>query len=242
MKKLTTFILCLISSVAVFAQSGYNTVTINFKGHHNQLLIDGRTYTAISDPSNSTHGDNLQVIATDLAPGRHVLQIFLGNNPRAVQTSFTLRENYDLTLNAEGNGRLQLRETYRSLTAGSSSTTPMPTGNFNLLMQEVRNVTNPVSRINFLNKIFANTSNYFSTWQARKLIQTISGEPFRLQLAKAAVRSITDTRNIYSLNSILASQRSRNELADYIRSYTATQTTGTNTNAVAMSEANFSAM
>lgn len=249
MKSLITFIVCCTTVVSVFAQNSYNTVTINYNGQNRQVLIDGKAYTPTAnnqyDAVNNNTG-NYTVVTNDLAPGRHTLQVVRNNNRRTSKTSFDLRNNYDLAITVVGNGSMQLKETYRkrNTTTTSTGNVPMSTASYNIIVEDVRKRSQTGARINVLNLAFANTNNYFTTNQARKLIQMVNGEAFRLQLAKAAVRGITDSRNVYSLNNLFASQASRNELADYIRNYNNGQTSGTGTTTynTAMSDANFSAL
>lgn len=97
--------------------------------------------------------------------------------------------------------------------------TPMPDATFNQLMQDVQRQWVPNGKLAIIGNAFGNTANYFTTYQARQLIQQISDENNRLQLAKASYRTIVDPNNFTQLYDLLNSQASRNELAAYVSSY-----------------------
>ena len=78
----------------------------------------------------------------------------------------------------------------------------------------------PNQQMSSLTTTFNNTSYYFTTAQARQLIQLVSYESNRLQLAKLSYRTITDRNNFSQLYDILSSQASRNELDSYVKAYT----------------------
>lgn len=233
MKALISFVVLCTTMLTVYAQDKYNTLTINYRGQNRQVLIDGRSFTPVENSNsdaNTTAGTrfyNFSIVTNELAPGTHKLSILSQNNRRSREATFTLRANYDLTINVEGNGSLQQKETFRRLASGNTGTNAMTTARFNALVAEISRNRQATARYNMIQSAFANTNNYFSTAQAKRLIQLINGEPFRLQLAKSALRSITDTRNIYGLTSVLSSQASKNELSAYIR--TNATSTGTET-------------
>jgi acylphosphatase len=62
-----------------------------------------------------------------------------------------------------------------------------------------------------------NTNDYFTSSQARQLIQTVNAESSRLQLAKTAYKHITDVANYNTVAELLYSEASRNDLSNYIR-------------------------
>ena len=64
-----------------------------------------------------------------------------------------------------------------------------------------------------------NPDYYFTTSQAKQLIQLERDEDDRLQLAKLSYRNITDRENFPQLFDILISRASRDELARYVRDY-----------------------
>jgi hypothetical protein len=92
--------------------------------------------------------------------------------------------------------------------------------------------------MNSLTNAFNNTSNYFTTYQASQLIQIVSAESNRLQLAKLSYRSITDQSNFNQVYNLLSTQASKNELSAYL---SANYNTGSVAN-VAMTDANFTSL
>ena len=65
---------------------------------------------------------------------------------------------------------------------------------------------------------FINTANYFSTEQVRSLLQLISTETTRLELAKLGYARVVDPLNYYSLVDLFTVQANRTALENYIRS------------------------
>jgi hypothetical protein len=70
-----------------------------------------------------------------------------------------------------------------------------------------------------LTQIFENESYYFSVAQAKQLIQLVSSESNRLELAKSAYGNITDPENFNLMYDLLTSQSSKNELSAYVNTY-----------------------
>ena len=224
MKTLFTLIVCCTTMLSVYAQGSNNTVTINYNGQNRQVLIDGRSYTPVENSNfeaGATSGARsyrYSIVTNELASGTHKLEMIRQNNRRDSESTFNLRSNYDLVINVDGDGSLQQTETFRRPgTTGSTGTSSMSTARFNALYSGISRNRQATSRFNMIQAAFSNTANYFTTVQARRLIQLINGEPFRLQLAKVSVARITDTRNLNSLSTVLASQAGRNELLEYIR-------------------------
>jgi len=118
--------------------------------------------------------------------------------------------------------------------AGSNSNLAMSDANFNTLYNNIQQQYPVASQMNSLSNAFNNTNNYFTTYQARQLIQLVTSESNRLQLAKSSYRSITDPANFNRLYNLFSSQASKDELAAYVNNYN----TGSNSN-IAMSDANF---
>jgi hypothetical protein len=101
---------------------------------------------------------------------------------------------------------------------GSPYKTPMSTTAFNNLVQDIQNQWQAGAKYNMISNAF-NGSYYFTSVQARQLIQMIDAESSRLALAKASYRNITDVANFGQVYELLGSQSARNELASYIRQY-----------------------
>jgi hypothetical protein len=95
----------------------------------------------------------------------------------------------------------------------------MTDADFNTLYQGIRNQRYVSTQMNSLTDAFKNTNYYFTSNQASRLIQIVSLESNRLQLAKLSYRSIVDTANFIQVINLLGMQSSKNELTAYIRNY-----------------------
>ena len=92
----------------------------------------------------------------------------------------------------------------------------MSDANFNSLYQTIKNQWPVSTQMNSLSNAFNNTTNYFTSYQASQLIQLVSAENSRLQLAKLSYRSITDRNNFNQIYNLLSYQSSKDELMDYV--------------------------
>jgi len=93
-----------------------------------------------------------------------------------------------------------------------------------------------------LTNAFTNTNNYFTTSQIGRLIQLVSNENDRFQLAKASYRSVTDPANFIQINELLSTQANKDALVAYVNWYSSnsgTVTTPTNTYKTPMATATF---
>lgn len=97
--------------------------------------------------------------------------------------------------------------------------TPMSDIDFNDLYSDVQELVGISAKVTALNTVFANTSNYFTTTQARQLLLLINDESSRLHLAKTVYRGITDPANFSQLYDVLSMQSNRNDLAAYVSNY-----------------------
>ena len=97
--------------------------------------------------------------------------------------------------------------------------TPMSSTSYNAIYNDVKNTFGLGAKMSELTNIFNNESYYFTVAQAKQLIQLVSSESNRLQLAKSAYGNITDPENFTQVYELLSSQSSRNELSTYVNSY-----------------------
>jgi hypothetical protein len=111
----------------------------------------------------------------------------------------------------------------------------MSDADFNSLHQTILQQWPASSQMSSLTNAFTNSNNYFTSNQARLLIQLINNESNRLELAKLSYRTITDRNNFSQVYELLNNQASKDELTAYINNYTG------NYNKVAMSDADFTA-
>jgi len=106
-----------------------------------------------------------------------------------------------------------------STTPVYASKTPMSSTSFNTLYNNVRSTWGLGAKMSELTQIFDNESYYFTVAQAKQLIQLVSSESNRLQLAKSAYGNITDPENFTLMYDVLTSQSSKNELSSYVNTY-----------------------
>jgi hypothetical protein len=151
---------------------------------------------------------------------------------RTITDRSNFRQVYDL-LNSQASED-ELQDYVNNYGEDSNLNVAMSDANFNSLYNNIREQYPVAGQMNSLSNAFSNTNNYFTTYQARQLIQLVTSESNRLQLAKSSYRSITDPVNFNQLYNLFSSQASKDELAAYVNNYN----TGSNSN-VAMSDANF---
>jgi hypothetical protein len=118
------------------------------------------------------------------------------------------RNELDVYVKANSNGN-----------TGNSVRTPMTDASFNNLYNNISNQFGLGVKMSSLTNEFNNTNNYFTTAQTRQLIQLVSDENNRLQLAKLSYDNIVDPENFSRLYDLFTSQSSRTELAEYVRTY-----------------------
>ncbi len=104
-------------------------------------------------------------------------------------------------------------------TNNSNSNNAMTDADFAALYQSIQRQWPVTSQMNSLTNSFNNSNNYFTSSQAKQLIQILSNESNRLQLAKLSYRSITDRNNFNQLYDLFENQSSKNELTAYVNNY-----------------------
>jgi hypothetical protein len=226
MKALLSILICSAVAVSVCAQTINSTVTVKVNGNRQtEVLIDGATYNTASNASNSTVNIKL-VTVPNVTAGQHTLEVRTLNAAKtrwATTTSrtFNVRQGYDLTINVRPNGSVQLNEKKAKIQNSTTAVypTPMATAAYDDLYTTTRDIRGNTARLNALTDIFRNTSNYFTSSQARQLLLLIPSQSARLQLAKTAYRSITDPANFSLVSGLLTSQAARDELTAYVTTY-----------------------
>ncbi|HUR67201.1 MAG TPA: DUF4476 domain-containing protein [Chitinophagaceae bacterium] len=214
MKKIISFIAVMAMTSIVIAQAQLErTVTINVTGTRiKQINVDSKTYTI----SNLSTTEEQPILINGLQNGQHTLELFRSNRTVSSQTTFTLREGYDMTISINNTGAVSMTETrtksrddYRSAISAQA---------FNRIFIATKNRTSSASRNAYLENQFS-SNRMFTSKQASQLIQLVNSESFRLQLAKDAYGNITDPNNYSLVSSLLNSTNSRLELNNYIASY-----------------------
>ncbi|MEO7923023.1 MAG: DUF4476 domain-containing protein [Chitinophagaceae bacterium] len=118
-------------------------------------------------------------------------------------------------------------------TNNGNSTTPMNNAKFRTIYNEVMAETSNTDRNYYLSNFFNKDFNFYTSSQARQLIQLVTTEAERFYLAKVAYRGITDRANYNEVYQLLSSASNRAELTAYINTYDKTNAT------VAMSTTDF---
>jgi Domain of unknown function (DUF4476) len=219
MKTIFLFLFSSISVISVFAQSVSN-VTITVRGNNNEaIVIDNTEYVVYNDYTTNT---NTPIVVSNLQAGQHTLQIKRADEANPSSTIFTTRTGYDLQIIIAGNGSVQLKEIkWKAGNNNGQNMVAMTDADFNNLYSSIRNQWRSSNRTTMVSEAFANTNYYFTTAQAKQLIQLVNSQSNRFTLAKASYRSITDPTNFTQMYDVLNSQSSRDELAAYVSTYNA---------------------
>jgi len=219
MKTIFLFLLSCTAAISVLAQS-VSTVTINVRGNTTQsIVIDNREFSVQNDYNTNT---NTPIVVSNLQSGQHTLQIKRSDEVNPSSTVFTTRSGYDLQIAITANGSVQLKETkWRADNNSGPYRQAMSVTDFNNLYTGIRNQRQSAKRMTMVSDAFANPNYYFTTAQAKQLIQLVNSQSNRFTLAKASYRSITDPTNFAQIYDVLNSQSYRDQLADYVSTYNA---------------------
>jgi hypothetical protein len=219
-------------------RTGAVYITVN--GNKNlQVAIDGDVKAFINSTSTSTV--NKTAAITNLEAGMHTLS-FTGtgaNNNRMVEnmtTEFNLRRNFDMYINVNADGSLELIEK-RKVGAGNN------TAQFNTTLRNLKAQTSTQSRNSYLNSVFNTPNTYFTSIQVVQLLQQIRLEADRLPLAKLSFRTVTDPDNFSPVYGLFNVQANRTELENYVNYYDANAGGSTTTTVgTAMSNSYFNSL
>lgn len=211
-------------------------VYITVNGNRNlQVAIDGDVKTFLTNTSTSTVYKTSPI--TNLEAGRHTLTFTVTGNNRMVEnmtTEFNLRRNFDMYINVNADGSLELIEK-RKVGSGNN------VAQFNTVLRNLKAQTSNQSRNTYLNSVFSTPNTYFTSIQVVQLLQQIRLEADRLPLAKLSFRTVSDPDNFSPVYGLFNVQANRTELENYVDYYdgdgavSTTTTTGT-----AMSNSSFS--
>ncbi len=220
MKQVSIFLISILTLLSVAAHPYINgdAVTISVSGNRNlQVSVDGRDFNV----SNGAVGTKTTIAVNNLAEGQHTLKVTRTdlNSMRSVSitATFNLRNNYEMLINVNSNGSLELIENIKS--GLSDNQAAMASAEFNILLRNVKVQRAASGRRTVISNAFNNTSKYFTTDQVLQLLQLVTAENFRLQLAKLSYRAITDRSNFFQVYDLLRSQAGKNELVAYVNDY-----------------------
>ena len=219
MKTIFLFLASCISVLSASAQSVSN-VTITVRGNNNEaIVIDNTEHVVYNDYTTNT---NTPIVVSNLQAGQHTLQIKRADEANPSSTVFTTRTGYDLQIIIAANGSVQLKETkWKAGNNNGQNMVAMSVTDFNNLYYSIRNQGGTAKRMTMVSDAFANTNYYFTTAQAKQLIQLVNSQSNRFTLAKASYRSITDPTNFTQMYEVLNSQSHRDQLAAYVSTYNA---------------------
>ena len=210
-----------------------SNVTINVRGNNNEaIVIDNTEYVVYNDHTTNT---NTPIVVSNLQAGQHTLQIKRADEVNPSSTIFTTRTGYDLQIIIAANGSVQLKETkWKTGNNNGQNMVAMSVTDFNNLYSSIRNQWGSAKKMTLVSDAFANTNYYFTTAQAKQLIQLVNSQSNRFTLTKASYRSITDPTNFTQMYDVLNSQSHRDQLVAYVSTYNA----GSSSTAMAASRFN----
>lgn len=255
MKKVFLAALGIIITCSLFAQQSQSqkmsSVYITINGNKNlQVGIDGEIY-GLTNSTTTVSKTNIPI--SNLEAGMHSLTFTrtANNNTRRandIATEFNLRRNFDMYINVNANGSIELIEKKKGIPS-SNNYTPMRSSDFNTLYKNVRSQYNTQNRNALLSTTFNNRSTYLTSLQVVQLLQQVRSESDRLPLARLSYRTVTDPNNFSSVYNLFNVQANRSDLEDFVNSYEedvtigTTTTTTTNTDSrTGMSEAYFTSL
>ncbi len=95
----------------------------------------------------------------------------------------------------------------------------MTDATFQDVLQKVSNHFLPWDKVKDARAAFNNTSYYFTTSQIRQVLNVISSENDRLELAKLAWSRVTDPSYFSSLYDMFTTQANRDDLSNYVQTH-----------------------
>ncbi len=221
MKHISILFIGILTAFTVFANNVIdgNNLTVSINGNKNlQVSVDGRDFNL---SNSSVLGNKTTLTLNNLEMGQHTLQITRTdlNTMRSgsISAPFNLRNNYEMLINVNHNGSLELIENVKP--GNSDNQVPVNSADFNILLRNVKAQRAANGRRNVIATAFNNTSNYFTTNQVVQLLQLVTAENFRLQLSKISYRSVTDRSNFYQVYDLLRSQEGKDELVAYVNNF-----------------------
>jgi hypothetical protein len=233
MKQLLLFVISISMALVAFAQQNTNTTTIVVTGTQNlKLSIDGKMYNL----ANGNVTDNrTTVVLNYLKAGQHNLLISrtgaYSNQVEKVYPVFNLRKGYNMLVNVNANGSMELIEIKNTEAENRS---PMSNAAFAVLLKNIKSQQSANGRRSLIANSLNNTDNYFTAYQIVQLLQPVNSETYRLQLAKLSYRTVVDRNNFTRVKDILRSQEAKEDLEWYVNNYYV----NSNDN-IAMTEADF---
>lgn len=124
---------------------------------------------------------------------------------------------YEIIASTNGKNELAAYVAARQGTTGTVKI-PITETEFNAIYKDIQFTFGFGAKYKSLTDLFNTETKYFTVAQAKQLIQLVSSESNRLELAKLSYNNITDPANFPSIYDIFSSQSSKNELMNYVGS------------------------
>ncbi|HUR12446.1 MAG TPA: DUF4476 domain-containing protein [Flavitalea sp.] len=230
MKKLSFIAIAFLLHAAGVAQSvvlrfeGANTNS-NGAARNYAVDIDGKRFYSYNAEVAGTSGGR-QLLVDNLNTGSHRIAVYrvdnnstasTGNNNTALYSnSFQIRNGYDMVIAVRRNGQVSFTEKSNTGAASTTSKPAMTTTQFDKLLQATKTKWSQTSRYTDIKKSLANKAYYFTTDQVGELLQLVTSETKRLELAKLSYPKITDPSNFGDMTDLFSSQANKTNLEKFI--------------------------
>lgn len=213
MKRILSLFIALLFAVSAFA--GVIRITFNTNDNRNiRVDIDGVTYYSRDYVNASSN----QLVLPNVQAGDHTVMVYgIRNNgklKRLYESTFYLENNQEIHLTVNNNGSITREESFSYSAYGA-----MSDASFNEIYRRVRNEWLQSNKFETASDVFNTSDYYFTTGQARQIIELMNNEEDRLRLAKISYDNVVDRENFYQIYSLFNLQASRNELDNYVRYY-----------------------
>ncbi len=248
MKLISLFLVSVLTALLAPAQTNFsapvprnmNAVTITVNGSKNlQITVDGKDYILNANNTNISNENKTTIRISDLESGQHTFQVTRTgqnvNRSEKISTIFNLRRRYDMLINVNANGSLELIEKMKFQNNGNN--TAMNNADFTRILNNVKYQRTTNGKRSIITNAFNVPTNYFSSSQVVQLIQQVNNETYRLELAKLSYRAVTDRDNFNLVSNLLYNQASRNELDAFVNNYYEDDNS-----TIAMSDASFNSL
>jgi len=222
MKKLLFFLV----GAFIYTTTSAQTITLRFPGASNNSAndrdyivdLDGRKYYSTS--TESTNNGMRQAVINDLAAGSHQIAVYdNSSNEELYSKTFQLRTGYDMVIMIRRNGQVSFTEKKMKQAGNqSASQTSMTESQFNSLLSLIKSKWSQSSRISAIKTAINNKTYYFTTEQVGDMLQQVTSEARRLELAKLAYTKVTDPQNYTDIADLLSTQANKDNFIAYVQS------------------------
>jgi hypothetical protein len=221
MKKLLFFLVGAFIYTTISAQK----VTVRFPGASNNnannsdyiVDLDGQKYYSTS--TEVTTNGLRQFVINDLAVGSHQVKVYdNSSNEELYSKTFQLRTGYDMVITIRRTGEVTFMEKKMKQSSNQTSQTSMTETQFNSLLTSIRAKWSQSSRISAIKTAINNKSYYFTTEQVGNMLQLVTLEARRLELAKLAYAKVTDPLNYADIAELLNTQANKDNLIAFVQS------------------------